>query len=50
MTAAAGDFVPLKMPKPKTKDGILYFTDNGAVYCGEHCGASAGVTFKQWTR
>ena len=32
------------MPAPFVKDDVLYFTDNGAVLCGRHCGTSARFT------
>ncbi len=28
----------------KAKPDTIYFTDNAALYCGEHLGASAGMT------
>lgn len=34
----------LSTPKPVTKDDALYFTDNGACYCGKHLGMSARYT------
>jgi hypothetical protein len=31
-------------PEPKLSDDELYLCDNGACYCGKHCGASARFT------
>ncbi len=31
-------------PKPVAKDNVIYFVDNGAVYCGAHLGMSARYT------
>lgn len=31
-------------PRPVLKDAELYICDNGACYCGEHCGCSARFT------
>ena len=30
--------------QPVLKDESLYLTDNGACYCGKHCGSSARFT------
>lgn len=32
--------------KPMVKDHELYFTDNGRILCGRHCGTSARYTFR----
>lgn len=32
------------LPEPVLFDTILYLTDNGAVYCGSHCGFTARYT------
>ncbi len=31
---------------PKVKDHELYFTDNGRIVCGRHCGTSARYTYR----
>lgn len=31
-------------PTPVVQDDCLYFTDNGRVVCGKHCGSSARYT------
>ena len=35
---------PNKTPRKVVRDDALYFTDNGRVVCGAHCGTSAAFT------
>ena len=38
------NFVLLNAHRVIAADGVLYITDNGAIYCGTHLGASASYT------
>ena len=33
-----------RMPRKVVSDDALYFTDNGRIVCGRHCGTSAAYT------
>ena len=35
---------PARMPRRVVSDDALYFTDNGRIVCGRHCGTSAAFT------